>query len=571
MSKEDQAQELIFELRDQSYHQNYSSDPRPLTPVDQLVQLGYTATPMLMATLDDPRLTRSVSGAPWGKEPGPIVTFGDCAVDALSQIANRKFGFNEKEVRAGRAEPEFRSARPEEQRKEIEAWWKGAQDKGERAALIQSVRAGGDDAPEKAKRLAEVDPAALVGALAAGMDATKNDTAPENLLRQLLAIKTEAATAALRHEMRLGKDLRCRVWSAQELSARGATDVIPLMMAELQRMPTRRHYDSFLWAGDPDWLIAFLGSCGDLAAMKALEEQLPKLNPDLRGLVLESVFPKEPPPKPIPADVAALAEKMAVASLEDRAVAFEPWPPEAGNSGGFAPEAGGKRVCDIAAEVLARRWPDRYPLKHASTRLERDMQYRTLRNIWNAAQGLRALAETERPATGENANVVAEIRWIDRTPVVAASKKAQRAARTNDPFASDPKGKLPIKVGQELTGKTFIAAAEVLQNALADEWLGLAVSAERLADGRGVALVIEPLGRRQAKKKHAMLEFLPIMEMDLLVSVDGKPAGNWKAKDFGGGGKSYFQNEQHVAGIDAALRRKDAATVGIYFQSAPGM
>ena len=575
MSEEGQARELIFELRDQVYVRSYACDPHPLAPVEELADLGYAVVPALIGTLGDPRLTRSVGGFHWDPEPGSIITFGDCAVDALSRISNRTFGFNEKEARMGRAAPWVRSERPEQQRKEIEAWWKGVQTKGERASLIESVRAGDDDSPQKAARLAEIDPAAMVEALTAGMDATKNDAACEGLIRQLLRIKSDAATGALRREMQQGKNLQCRVWSAQELIARGATDVVPAMVAELQRRPKRRHYDSGLWPGDLDPLIAFLGSCGDLAAMKALAARLPQLNPDLRGLVIESLLPKEPPPKAIPADVEALAEKMTVAALDDRALAFEPWPPEAGNSGGFAPEAGGKRVCDIAAEVLARRWPDRYPLKKApaaSTRLERDAQYAELRNAWRVTRGLKPLPAPEWAsalAAHDNANVVAKIHWISGGPVVAAARKGSHPANANDPFATDPKGKLPIKAGQPLTGKAFVAAAEQLQNAFADEWLGVTVSAERLGDGRGMVVEIEPLGRRQARVKHAMLELLPTMEMDLQATVGGKPAGDWNDKDFGGG-RSYFQDEKHMAGIDKALEANDATSVGIYFQSVVG-
>ena len=57
----------------------------------------------------------------------------------------------------------------------------------------------------------------------------------------------------------------------------------------------RRHYDPDLWADDGGPLIAFLGRCGDLAAMKALAARLPQLTPDYRALIIESAIPKEPP------------------------------------------------------------------------------------------------------------------------------------------------------------------------------------------------------------------------------------------------------------------------------------
>jgi hypothetical protein len=445
---------------------------------------------------------------------------------------------------------------------------------GEEAALIQSVRAGGADAPEKARRLAEVDPEALPDALSAGLEAPHSDGAREALLGQLVEIKTEAATAVLRREMRQGKDVRSRVGSAQELYSRGVApgEVVPAMIAELGKPLAKRHYDPDLWPDDPGRLIECLGGCGDLAAMKALAARLPQLSADLRGVVVESVFPKDRPPKPIPAEVEALAKKMVVGALDDRALAFEPWPPEAGNSGGNAPGAGGPRVCDLAAEALARRWPERYPLKAASTRLERDGQYAAFRNTWRGAQRLPPLPVPERPvrhATGENANVIAEIRWIGGTPAAAPSKKGGRATSANDPAASDAKEKSPLKVGQPLTGKAFMAAAEQWQNALADEWLGVTVSAERLGDDRGIVVEIEPLGRRRAKLRHATLELSPTMDMDLEVSGAKKPDEGGSEKDFGGG-RSYFRDEKHVAEIDAALQGNPAAPVGIYFQSVVG-
>ena len=575
MSREDQAQELIFQLRDQVYQRSYGMEPEPPSQVEQLVQLGYAAVPALIETLGDPRLTRSVS-RPYagGDYYGPIITVGDCAVDALSQIANRNFGFDENK------DPVVRADRADDLRRAVESWWKGVRNHGEEAMLIQSVRAGGDDSPEKARRLAEVDPEALVEALLAGLDATKNDTAREALFDLLAQIKTEAATEALRREMRQGKDSRCRAASALEIFYRGAAakEAVSAMIAELGKPLPKRHYDPDLWPDDPGRLIEFLGRCGDLAAMKALASRLPQLTPDLRGVIVESMFPKEPPPKPIPAEVEALAEKIAVSALDDRALAFEPWPPELGNSGGIAPEAGGPRVCDLAAAALARRWPERYPLKEApaaSTRLERDAQYAAFRNTWRVAQGMQPLPVTARPsspAARENANVIAEFRWISAKPVAGFPKRLRQPADSSYPFPVNPKKDFAMRVGEPLTGRKFLMGIEQLEQSLGDEYLGIAVSAERLGDRRGIVIEIEPLGHRPVKVHKAgqiVLSILPRRDFSLSTISNGQAGAKW-ADGTGDGGAMIFHDDQRAAEIDAALKADPAATVGIYFQGVVG-
>jgi hypothetical protein len=91
MSRAEQAQEGIFELRDQQYFYDYLFDPKPPTAVEELERLGLAAVPALLEILGDSRLTRSVTHGWHDEFPGPMLTYGDCAADALSKIAGRDF------------------------------------------------------------------------------------------------------------------------------------------------------------------------------------------------------------------------------------------------------------------------------------------------------------------------------------------------------------------------------------------------------------------------------------------------------------------------------------------------
>ncbi len=377
-----------------------------------------------------------------------------------------------------------------------------------------------------------------------------------------------ADAAALWREVRFGKDLRSRVASAQKLLAGGDAEVVPLMVRELGKPLPKRHYDPDLWADDAGPLIEFLGACGDLRAMQALAIRLPQLTPDFRALIVAAAIPKAPR-QPWPAEVEALGEKIAVSALDDRALAFEPWPPSAGNSGGTTPEAGGSRVCDVAAAALARRWPDRYPLVDSPAKLERDTQLARFRNTWRIAQGLKALPAPERsgnPAARDNANVIAEFRWIGGEPVAGFPGKLRQPRDSSYPFPVE--AQFAMQVGQPLTGKAFLTGVEQLQRALADECLGIAVSAERLGDRRGIVVEIERLGLR-AKSKHAMLEMVPKRDLSLHAVVNGTPVAQWDEGGFDGG-QAFFHDEKYAKGMGDALQAAPDAIVGIYFQSALG-
>ena len=462
MSREERVREWIFQLRDQSYFPGYMTDMPASTPVDVLVSLGAVAVSALLETLGDERITRSVVRN-HGSIPSHILTVADCAEDALSRIAGRDFGFHLHDLPAVR-DAERAAAR----RHAIEAWWKGYQRKGEKAVLTASVRAGGFGASEKARRLAEMDPPAAVAAMAVGLCATKDETAREHLIQILGQIESDASSSVLRREMLHDPIFECRVHAAWALLSRGAKDAGPAMADEFREWKLRPTNKRAIDPNDPSGLIAFLGACGDLTAMKALGARMPKLPTELRAEIAAALIARVRN-TPIPEKVEALGEQIAISALQDRSTV------------GF-----GERVCDIAAEALAERWPERYVFHNRrmdppdaaagssihELRLERDPQIIAIANVWCAAHGQKALPLPERPShplAERDANVVAACRWSGGKPLAG----------------------LPIAVGKPLTKQSLLAAFAQLQRALPKACKGVALSAERLGDHRGCVVEIE--------------------------------------------------------------------------------
>jgi hypothetical protein len=537
MNKEEQAREWIFAMRDVQYFPSYMTDMPAARPADQLAKLGLAAVPALLEALEDPRLTRSIYRASDRGCPPGVMTFGDCAVDALSQIAARNFGFEQFSV------PAVRRDQAEGRRRTILAWWQNVRQEGEKAVLIRSVRGGGGDAYEKAEQLREIDVDTAVKAVAAGLHATTSEVVRSHLLYVLEEIKSADTTALLRQEMLHSRHAQCRVDAAWELFERGEKDVAPAMLAELRQWEPSPTDQNFEWIFYPARLIELLGVCGDLKAMKALEDRLPRLPAHLRAEVAKDVVPWIQH-RSIPPDVEALGERIAVSTLDD----------SHSDAKGTKEPIWGTRVCDAAAEALSKRWPQRYAFALfqmnkegggiLAAKLERDAQIAVERNVWRVAHGLNALPVPALPPSApekDGSNVVTACHWTGGKALT----------------------EFPVKVGEALRAENFLAGLERLQRALPKECSGLAVSAERLRERRGFVVEIawKP-GRRvpvpnPVEQIHYNLHIYQTIGTG--PDMDGKRAID---------GRGYNADEGHVARIDAALKSDEP--LAFYFESTQG-
>ena len=182
MNVEEQIAEWIFRLRDQNGHQWSQPGSCDIfedlgqagkggdSPALQLVKLGHAAVPALIATLGDQRLSRSVGFHRDFYFSHFVLTIGDCAQAVLARVAGRDFWVARTTSSAMAKDGEVAATRAA-----VEEWWRGVQGKGETEMLAEGVRAGGNDSPEQARRLAARDPAAALDALAAGIRAAKTN------------------------------------------------------------------------------------------------------------------------------------------------------------------------------------------------------------------------------------------------------------------------------------------------------------------------------------------------------------------------------------------------------------
>jgi hypothetical protein len=164
----------------------------------------------------------------------------------------------------------------------------------------------------------------------------------------LARIDSEASTAVFQREMLHSPYPTCRVGAASVLLERGAQGVVPAMLAEFRRWEPSPKDGDVEMAFYPESLIRLLGGCGDANAMQELTRRRPHLPPHLRAEVAKWVVPLQP--RPLPAAVEGLGERLAISALDDQ----EP------EDGAAHPGEMTTRVCDVAAEALSRRWPDRY-------------------------------------------------------------------------------------------------------------------------------------------------------------------------------------------------------------------
>jgi hypothetical protein len=131
---EERVRELIFQLRNQHGEQpgqpawcDIFSDRRGVTntPAHQLVKIGYPAVPQLIAALEDPAFTRSVSYWRDFTFSHNVLIVGDCAMEILGRITGKYFY-----VPNHTAGYMSTDQKVSETHKLAEAWWAAFQKKG---------------------------------------------------------------------------------------------------------------------------------------------------------------------------------------------------------------------------------------------------------------------------------------------------------------------------------------------------------------------------------------------------------------------------------------------------------
>lgn len=325
-------------------------------PAQQLLELGYAATPALIEALSDTRFTRTLQrheGLRWSRPT--VVTVGTCAEEILEHISGRAFWLER--MRASQFSKKSTSA---DTRPAAEKWWRDLNERGESAVMGDSIRKGDYSSIEIARRLFTRDPAALANALPEGIAHAETAWIRECLIEQLGRIPGDAARPLLREEMARGRWLQSRVAAARVLYRRGEEKAFAAMIDEWRRWTPAAGERRDGERDTPESVVEFLIRTHRADAIHALAAGFKNRTTAVRVLVLEKFAwscdgaqwrsqgrpPWAPGEEPERRAARIGAEDFLFGAIEDKTVF-------AGmNYGGGDKPAWQARVCDHAAAAL---------------------------------------------------------------------------------------------------------------------------------------------------------------------------------------------------------------------------
>ncbi len=398
MSPAEQVAENIYQLRDVkiwmwTMHGRYPIDARKregeeeVTPVHRLVDLGEAAIPQLIAALEDRRFTRSPVPS-WHGEPARAMRVGDFAQRILEHMSGRNFyprRADDGHLIAGTT------------RQQAEAWWAEMQAKGEKKQLTEVTAAGGEGGSAAAYKLVEKYPDAAIGAIEKGFRVTPEDGVRCQYIQAAAKLPGEAPVAFLRSTLaKKGTGLYSQSYAAQALFTRSQPDVVPAMIDAWKAVQPRLLANEGDAYGQVGYVITFLAKSGHAEAIDALAHDFGKVPLDVR-LAIVTVFlpwPKSSgmssigPSVHVEADIPKLPAGEAGAAIERLLLAALADPTPRLNMQGHYDEIAidDPRICDFAALVLSKRWPEKYPFQWSPNTADRDTQIGKLREPLKARE-----------------------------------------------------------------------------------------------------------------------------------------------------------------------------------------
>jgi hypothetical protein len=345
------------------------------TPVHRLVDLGYEAVPQLIEALDDHGFTRSMEPRFNGYALPRALRVSDFAQRILQHISGRYF-FAERTPDGTLTKGTVRQ--------QAEAWWAEVQSKGEKQVLLEQAAAGGQSATEAVRKLVEKYPEAATGAIRAALPVASNSLVRGELVSLAAGLEGDEALEFLRSMLAAGVEVPSQVAAAEILFERGHPEAVPAMISVWRNIqPRLPNNENDAW-DEVGGVIEFLAKSEDPAAIDALAADLRRTPVDVR---LAAVMVYLPWPraagqssegkgvsargdiKDLPGGSAGSAiERLLIAALDDKDQRL--------NLRGDYDEVSYKdpRICDMAALVLAKRWPEKYPFTWSATDMERDAQ-----------------------------------------------------------------------------------------------------------------------------------------------------------------------------------------------------
>ncbi len=380
--------ELIFDLRDQNVYNlsrleeifagdRYNLPGWKKSPAQQLLEMGYETVPQLIAAIGDQRFSRCVGtdhSQGWsaeGRGPGffpYVLRIGDCAVAILEEIAGRKFSDLGPTERAT-----LNGARANAAKSSAQAWWQEAQRKGEKQMLIEGVRSGTDGSSSLAQRLVKKYPDSALAAIREGVRHSASEWTVKSLVQSAAELPGELPVSFLREQLH-GSSPAARVAAARGLLDRGDDAGVHAMIREWEN---GRHAERSLD------LIYFMVWCGRVEALRALAKDLSKRPVNVGADVLYCLADTtgEEYARSVSGAVQEVVDELLVSELEDTRQRM-------GMSGIIEDKHyTDPRLCDLSANVLARRWkhPSWFDLE--ASLITRDRQRAELRKQWLKKKG----------------------------------------------------------------------------------------------------------------------------------------------------------------------------------------
>ena len=390
MSREERIAELVFQLREQNGRQwsdpgscDIFQDPKGTnSPASQLVELGYDAVPALLGAVESKEFSRSVGWQRSFYYSHYVLSIGDCAIDILERIAARDFH------RAGYAKATNSKEQIVAARKAAaQAWWLEFKQKGEKAMLVEGTERGDDDSPAQAALLIKTHPQEAVAAVPVGAQRATNSWVRSRL------VELTDSIPFLKEEVRHGPTLPCRLAAAKRLHLLRLADGVDAMIEEWNNAnPKSSDDEEFSFDG----LAEFLVSSGKVKAIETLSKGLNARPIRQRLAVIEATnregsegslpsaggSPKKLRPHDAPEDLDDAVERLLAQELEDAERYV-------GMGGSWGDKTfNDPRMCDLAAHILWKRWPQKYFFDLNASEAERESQRMECLNRWRAQNKL---------------------------------------------------------------------------------------------------------------------------------------------------------------------------------------
>lgn len=220
LSKSQQIDELIFQLREQNGYQwsqpgwcdvLNTHDGKENSPGHRLLAYGYDAVPQLAAALNDQRLTRSIGYHRDFYFSHTVLTVGAAAKQILERITGRDFDTQEDAL----------------------AWHRELMSKGERVCLAEAVRRGDRTSVDLATRLVEKYPDDGCSALLTAIAAADDEYCRHYFVQMLGNIHSDLSVPFLLDELQ-SNDVSMRLTAARALTDLGRPEGTVAMLHQWQ-------------------------------------------------------------------------------------------------------------------------------------------------------------------------------------------------------------------------------------------------------------------------------------------------------------------------------------------------